>query len=215
MGSAMGSAMLKSAGSSRPRSLSRTLGDGLRRSRTTKADAVEAENGIRGYAYGDAGRFVAYLDHRFGRDVILRLLESTSRGDVSVEQFSSKVEDVTGFAWGDIARGYDESEVCEQHAYWDASPACAAAEPLTLCEGAEDVRHIVAVDCAAADVLGERRDEFTEGEGREVWTYRTVTFERAGGYAISIGGEWGRRIRRLHRAETLPRRMRLVFFAAL
>ncbi len=87
---------------------------------------VEEERGIRGYAYGDAGRFVAYFDHRFGRDVLLRLLESTSREDVSVEQFSSKVEDVTGTPWEDIATGYDDSEVCEQHAYWNASPACAA-----------------------------------------------------------------------------------------
>lgn len=152
---------------------------------------VEEEGGIRGYAYGDAGRFVAFIDHRFGRGVLLRLLESTSRDDVSVEQFTSKVEDVTGSPWGDISREYDDSEVCEQHAYWNASPVCAAAEPLTLCEEAEDMRHLVALDCAVPDVLGERRDEFTEGEGREVWTYRTVTFEQAGGYAISIGGQWG------------------------
>lgn len=151
---------------------------------------VEEERGIRGYAYGDAGRFVAYLDHRFGRDVLLRLLGSTSREDVSVEQFSSKVEDVTGTPWEDIATGYDDSEVCEQHAYWNASPACVVAEPLALCDGAEDVWHTIDLDCTAPEVLGERRDEFTEGKGREVWSYRTVTFEQPGRYGLFIVGQW-------------------------
>jgi len=151
---------------------------------------IEEEGGIRSYAYGDAGRFVAFLDHRFGRDALLRLLEITSRDDVSVEQFTSKVEDVTGTPWGDIAREYDNSEVCEQQAYWNASPACVAAEPLILCEGTEDAWHTVVLDCGAPDVLGERRDEFTDGEGAEVWTYRTVKFEQPGQYGLFIRGQW-------------------------
>lgn len=144
---------------------------------------VEDEEGIRGYAYGDAGRFVAYLDDYFGRDVLLRLLEVTSRTDTSVEVFTSKVEEVTGVAWEELAADYDASEICDQGEYWDASAACEIAEPLALCEGSEEKRHHFDLSCGAPDVLGERKD-FTGESGPEVWTYRTVTFEEPGIYWI-------------------------------
>ncbi len=154
------------------------------------AEHVEEEEGIRGYAYGDAGRFVAYVDRRFGRETLLRLLTSASRDDVTVEQFSARVQDATGVAWDEIASEFDRSEVCVQHEYWNASPACAAAEPLSLCDGTEDAWHTVELDCSAPDVLGER-DDFTGETGPEVWTYRTVTFDKPGRYGMFILGQWG------------------------
>ncbi len=151
---------------------------------------VEEEEGIRGYAYGDAGRFVAYFDRRFGREALLSLLERSSRDDVTVEQFTSRVQEVTGLPWQEVAEEYDRSEVCNQHEYWNASPACTAAEPLSLCDGNEDVSHTVDLDCSAPDVLGER-DDFTGETGPEVWTYRTVTFDKPGRYGMFILGQWG------------------------
>lgn len=154
------------------------------------AEHVEEQEGIRGYAYGDAGRFVGFLDQRYGRDALLSLLDNASRDDVTVEQFASRVRDATGLEWDEVAAAYDDSDVCNQHEYWNASPACAAAEVLSLCDGTQDAWHVVELDCSAPGVLGER-DDFTGEGGPEVWTYRTVTFEEPGRYGMFILGQSG------------------------
>jgi hypothetical protein len=131
---------------------------------------------ISGYGYPTAGRFSRFIIERHGLDSYLDLYEDLD-GAQGRDALAAGIEDVLGVELTTLVSEFEQSSPCSADRWRYFDHECSA---LPLTPWKSDTRWADEIDlsCAAADVIGPRRDL--------VWTRRALEVEQTGSYELTI-----------------------------
>lgn len=135
---------------------------------------------IPGDLYPVAAHFVAYLDERFGTELLIELRQAI--GDVFDRQaLNEEFTQVLGVSLTDLVAMYEaEATSCRQDVFWNPIVVCSS-DAMNICDASQDsFRLEVEVDCAsgaAGPVDGV------------IWKEAVIAVPAAGRYGIVVEGE--------------------------
>jgi hypothetical protein len=136
---------------------------------------LDAEQ-ISGYGYPTAGRFSRFIIERHGLDSYFELYQALD-GAQGRDAFAAGVADVLGVELPTLVADFEQSSPCSVDRWRYFDHECSAL-PLTPWQSPTRWADAIDLSCAAADVIGPRREL--------VWTRRALEVEQAGSYELSI-----------------------------
>lgn len=149
------------------------------------AELVDGEY-LHAPAYTSAGRFSRYLYEQHGSDAYFELFDAAVGVDDEAG-LAAAFDRTLGVTLDEAIADYDTYAACDPPRWRFHDYEC---EDLALSPWASvDLwQDTVALDCAAPDVIGPRRDLGTEGPDK-IWTLRALEVSEAGPYQLRVEGD--------------------------